>query len=73
MTSIHIPIMQRPKVYAAAGIREYWVINLKTRELNVFRNPINGEYQSQIVLTNGVISPLAFPNIRLDIARVLQP
>jgi Uma2 family endonuclease len=71
-SSLQKDLEVKSKVYAEAGIREYWVINLKTRELNVFRDPVNGEYQSQRVLTHGVISPLAFPDIQLDIARVLQ-
>ncbi|MBD1822983.1 Uma2 family endonuclease [Cyanobacteria bacterium FACHB-DQ100] len=71
-TSLQKDLEVKSKVYAEAGICEYWVVNLKTRELNVFRNPVNGEYQEQTVLTEGVVSPLAFPNVQIGVARLLQ-
>ncbi|BAU15871.1 hypothetical protein LEP3755_64370 (plasmid) [Leptolyngbya sp. NIES-3755] len=71
-SSLNKDLEVKSKVYAEAGIREYWVINLKTRELNVFRNLVNGQYQRQVVLTDGVISPLAFPNVQIDAARLLR-
>lgn len=37
----------KSKVYAEAGISEYWVVNLKAMQLIVFRDPQNGEYASQ--------------------------
>ncbi len=60
------------KTYAAAGIREYWVVNLKTRELIVYRDPINGNYQSEVKLTEGDIYPLAFPAIAVSVNRILR-
>lgn len=62
----------KSKVYAEAGIREYWVINLKTRELNIFRDAVDGEYQHQVVLTDGRINSLAFPEIEIEVARLLR-
>jgi len=71
-SSLQKDLEVKSKVYAEAGIREYWVINLKTRELNVFRNPVNGKYQRQVRLTGGVISPLAFPDVQIDVVRLLR-
>jgi Uma2 family endonuclease len=31
------------KIYAQVGIPEYWVVNLKRRQLIVFRDPQDGE------------------------------
>jgi Uma2 family endonuclease len=61
----------KSKIYAAVNIPEYWVVNLKKMELVVFRDPMNGEYRSQTTLTSGAISPLAFPDIQIDIRRLL--
>lgn len=58
------------KVYAAAGIIEYWVINLQTKQLIVFRSPTIEGYQSQITLTQGEINPLAFPMLAVSITRL---
>lgn len=60
------------KAYAIAGIQEYWVVNLKTSALIVYRDPVNGDYRSQVTLTEGSINPLAFPNIAVSVNRLLR-
>ena len=60
------------KAYAAALINEYWVIDLKNQQLKVFREPINGNYARELTFTCGEISPLAFPEIKISIQRLLQ-
>ena len=61
----------KAKAYAAASIIEYWVINLKTMELVVMRDPVNGEYQSQVTLSDGTITPIAFPGVSVSVQRLL--
>jgi len=58
--------------YAQVGIPEYWVVNLKEMQLVVMRSPANSEYQSQTTMTQGSISPLAFPDISIVVARLLD-
>jgi len=58
--------------YAQVGIPEYWVVNLKEMQLVVMRSPANSEYQSQITMTQGSVSPLAFPDISIVVARLLD-
>lgn len=62
----------KSKIYAEVGIVEYWVVNLKTRELIVFRDPIDGECRSQATLTSGVICPLAFPDVEIQVERLIR-
>lgn len=70
----------KSKVYAEVNITEYWVINLRMRELIVFRDPANGEYRtplvqgtcSQLILTSGVIHPLSFPDVEVDVVRLIR-
>jgi len=50
------------KIYAQVDIPEYWVVNLKRRQLIVFRDPQDGEYASRSTLTGGIVYPLAFPD-----------
>ncbi len=59
-------------VYAEAGIPEYWVMNLRSMELIVFREPINGKYQSIVTLTHGEIRPLAFSDVAVSVRRLLR-
>jgi Uma2 family endonuclease len=59
-------------IYAQAGIPEYWVINLQTLELVVFKDLTGDEYRSKVCLSSGNISPLAFPEISIEIARLFR-
>jgi Uma2 family endonuclease len=61
----------KAKIYASEGISEYWVVNLKKNVLIVFRDPVDGKYQSRQEFTSGTISPLAFPDLAIDVARLL--
>jgi Uma2 family endonuclease len=58
-------------LYASVEIAEYWVINLQESVLIVFGNLTPAGYQSTTSFTSGMISPLAFPNILIDIQRLL--
>jgi Uma2 family endonuclease len=71
-TSLKKDLDAKAKAYAAAGIVEYWVVNLQTMELIVMRDPIAAEYQSQITLTQGTVQPIAFPNIAVSVRRLLD-
>ncbi len=59
-------------LYAQAGIPEYWVMNLQTSELVIFRDLIVAEYRSEVRLSNGTISPLSFPDIFVDVSRLFR-
>jgi Uma2 family endonuclease len=58
--------------YAEAGILEYWVVNLKDSQLIIFRHPTTNGYQTEMVLTNGTISPLAFPEVLIEVQRMFS-
>jgi Uma2 family endonuclease len=61
----------KAKIYASEGIPEYWVINLKKNILIVFRDPVDGKYQSRQEFTSGTISSLAFSDLAIEVARLL--
>lgn len=58
-------------VYAEAGISEYWVANLKKTELKVFRDIQNKQYTTELTLTTGAVTPLAFPNVSVQVKRII--
>jgi Uma2 family endonuclease len=70
-SSLSKDLQVKSQIYAAAGIAEYWVINLRSMQLIVFRSPNPAGYQSQQTLTQGSLSPLAFPEIVVAIDRLL--
>ncbi|MBD2461745.1 Uma2 family endonuclease [Oscillatoria sp. FACHB-1407] len=71
-TSLAKDLDSKRKTYAIAGIREYWVMNLAKHQLHVFRHPVNGDYSSEVVLTDGDIQPLAFPDVTISVMRLLE-
>lgn len=70
---------KKAAVYAAAGIEDYWIVNLVDRVLEVYRNPRTfrgikhrGEYQSETVLALPErIAPLALPAKRLRVRELI--
>ncbi|MFQ4139306.1 Uma2 family endonuclease [Nodosilinea sp. PGN35] len=71
-TSLEKDLELKDKIYAQAGITEYWVVNLKTRELVVFRDPAEGEYQTKFILTGGTIYSESFPTVALEVTKLVQ-
>ncbi|MCY4415225.1 MAG: Uma2 family endonuclease [Chloroflexi bacterium] len=58
--------------YAAAGIPEVWIANLRARQVEAHSDPVDGSYRSRRVVTaNGKIGPLAFPDVSLAVADFL--
>lgn len=59
-------------LYAEAGIPEYWLVNLQTGELIVYRQPNGCEYGSKMTLKDGNISPLAFPDLTIPVDAMIS-
>lgn len=69
-TSLAKDTDEKRRLYATVGIADYWVVNLREVELIVYRQPCDGDYQLIQHLTTGKISPLAFPDVEIDLAQV---
>ncbi|AFZ32654.1 protein of unknown function DUF820 [Gloeocapsa sp. PCC 7428] len=65
-------LKQKQPIYAAAGIQEYWILDLTALQLIVFRNPQSNEYQSRQDIKSGIVSPLAFPAITLSVEQLFS-
>lgn len=64
----------KDKLYAQAGIADYWVVDLKNRQLHIFRHPTPTGYTSHLILTEpNQISPLVFPDVNLSLTAILSP
>ena len=64
----------KEKLYAQAGLIDYWVVNLKKRQLHIFRDPTPTGYTSHLILTEpNQVSPLAFPNLIVILTSILPP
>jgi Uma2 family endonuclease len=62
----------KQQIYAAAGIQEYWIVNLQALELIVFRGMDNTGYETETRLATGTISPLAFPDLTIEVRRLFS-
>jgi Uma2 family endonuclease len=60
----------KQEIYAAAGIQEYWVMNLQRSVLVVFRDLTTAGYQSETIFASGKISPLAFSDVSIDLQQL---
>ena len=73
-TSLSRDCETKVKVYAKAGIADYWVLDVNNRQLRVFRSPTQNGYQTKLVLAeDDNISPLLFPFLRVAIQEILPP
>lgn len=61
----------KASIYAAAGILEYWVLSLSTRQLIVFRHPQAGQYTETNTVESGMITPLAIADIEIAVEQLL--
>jgi len=70
---------EKGSLYARGGIRDYWIVNLVERLLEVYREPepdstapYGWRYRSvQRMTRDAVISPLALPTVRVAVAALL--
>ena len=63
---------RKASLYARAGIPDYWLVNLVDWQLELYRDPQNGEYRSRTILRPGdSISPLVRPDLSISVADLL--
>ena len=68
-SSLEFDLGEKLARYAAAGIPEVWVANLRAGELVVNTEPERGVYTNVRVITmGGRVSPQAFPDVALELA-----
>jgi Uma2 family endonuclease len=62
----------KARVYARAGIEDYWIVNLVDGAVEVHRDPVRGRYRSIQAYGRGeAIQPLAFPEISVAVGDIL--
>lgn len=71
-TSFKKDLEVKKAIYATEGIQEYWLLNLSTKTLIVFQEPQQDNYATKLELTEGDLSPLAFRDVTVSVARFLS-
>ncbi len=60
-------------LYAKAGIREVWIVNLTEDGIEIYRQPTADEYQVVQKANRGaIISPQEFPEFEIDVNFILS-
>jgi len=58
----------KARLYASHGIREYWIVNLPRKVVQVFRQPGEDGYREIFERGSGsTLAPLALPDVALDL------
>ncbi|ELR96852.1 Uma2 family endonuclease [Gloeocapsa sp. PCC 73106] len=57
--------------YARNGIAEYWVIDLPHSQVWRFTQPLNNLYLQREAIKTGNINPLAFPEVNIEVEKLL--
>jgi Uma2 family endonuclease len=72
-SSLDFDTTEKRLLYARAGIREYWVVDINGRRLLVYRHPTNGDYPPpQALGPTDAVSPLASPSATVRVADLLM-
>jgi Uma2 family endonuclease len=69
--TLKFDLERKSRIYASNEIPEYWVIDLINRKIIVHTQAINKQYYQVIEHTNGIINPQAFPNIAIEVSKLL--
>ena len=73
-TSLEFDTTAKAALYAAAGIADYWVVDLVSRAVIVFREPRSGGYESRSThRSDQFVRPLAQPDAALSPAELFLP
>jgi Uma2 family endonuclease len=61
----------KARLYAEAGIRDYWIVNIKERSIEVRREPSGSKFRKVTKFQIGQeVHPLAFPEVSLAVSRL---
>jgi Uma2 family endonuclease len=70
-SSLRYDRTEKLRLYAEAGIPEYWVVGVEEEWIEVYRSPEGGAYRERRRAGRGEqIAPLAFPDVSIPVAAV---
>jgi Uma2 family endonuclease len=57
-------------LYARYGIEEVWLIDIRQRQLEIYRDPAHGQYRQRDCRRAGQIAPILCPDAVIDLAEL---
>jgi Uma2 family endonuclease len=71
-SSIRVDRGRKRRMYARAGIRDYWIVDLGSVRIEVYRDPAPRGYRSVTLLTrDDRVTPLFAPELAIDVTKIL--
>jgi Uma2 family endonuclease len=71
-TSLRFDTKIKLQLYAEAGVREYWILDIQHTVLMVLTEPVEGEYRKQEIFRRGqTICPKALPHVSFSLDDIL--
>lgn len=73
-TSVRKDRELKRRLYGMADVDEYWIVNVIDREVEVYRDAVDGEYRTRTVHHPGEVLHLAaFPDVSVAVADIVPP
>jgi len=73
-SSLQKDLTTKARLYAAAGVADYWVVDVPGRKVEVHRHPRDGAYRAVRAYRPGEeIRPAAFPEVAFPVAVLFPP
>lgn len=57
-------------LYAKNGIPEVWLLDLQQKQLEIYREPLNGVYQQRDYRNTGQIAPILYPDAVINLTEL---
>ena len=57
-------------LYASRGIPEIWLLDLQQPQLEIYREPVRGQYRQRDCRRTGIIAPFLCPEAGIDLAEL---
>jgi Uma2 family endonuclease len=65
---------RKARIYSAAAVDEYWIVNHIDRVVEIYRDPGEGGWRTVLVARPGErIAPLAFPDAFVEVSAIVPP
>ena len=70
-TTLNFDLTKKAQIYAQNEISEYWVIDLNNKQVIVHTQLVNNQYQKVEKFKTGTIKPKAFPDLEIEMSKLL--
>jgi len=66
-TTLDYDLGDKLRAYEKGGIKEYWVVDIGKKAVHIYRLPAQEHHYALESHMHGVIAPLAFPDVTVDL------